>query len=312
MSTALPRLLCLALATSPALLALVGCSSPPAPVSKEAEAAYRAEIEAWRAERDEGLRAEDGWLTLAGLFWLEEGAGTFGSAPDNAVVFPAGKAPAKLGTFHREGEKVTLEVTPGLGLEADGQEVTAPRLELASDAGGKPTLLSIGSLTFHVIQRPGKVGIRLKDKESPVLRGFTGIESFAIDPAWRIEARFEPYDPPKTIKVPNIIGGSFDETSPGALVFERDGASYRLEPTGEADEEMFLVFGDATNGHETYGGGRFLYVPPPKDGKAIVDFNKAYNPPCVFTPYATCPLPPRQNKLELRITAGEKMWGEAH
>jgi uncharacterized protein (DUF1684 family) len=312
MTTTRLRSLCLALAASAALVVLGACSSPPSPAPAQSDAAHRAEIEAWRAERDKELRDEDGWLTLAGLFWLEEGASTFGSASDNTVVFPAGQAPARLGTFHREGEKVTLEVTPGLGLKADGKEVTVPRLELAPDASGKPTLLSIGSLTFHVIRRPGKIGIRLKDKESAVLAGFTGVDSFAIDPSWRIEARFEPYDPPKKIKVPNIIGTDFDETSPGALVFERDGATYRLEPTGEPGDELFLVFGDATNGHQTYGGGRFLYVPAPKDGKAVVDFNKAYNPPCVFTPYATCPLPPRQNKLALRIEAGDKMWGEAH
>lgn len=297
-------------AGSLAALSLAACSKAPAP--EQSADAYRAEIEEWRAGRDKSLRDENGWLTLAGLYWLEEGDSTFGSAPDNTVVFPAGKAPARLGTFHRQGEKVTLEVTPGLGLAADGKEVTAPSLGLAPDASGKPTMLSLGSLTFHVIKRPGKVGIRLKDKESPVLAGFAGVESFAVDPSWRIAARFEPYDPPKTIKVPNIIGTDFDETSPGALVFERGGATYRLEPTGAPGKDLFLVFGDATNGHETYGGGRFLYVPPPKDGQAIVDFNQTYNPPCVFTPYATCPLPPRQNKLALRVEAGEKMWGEAH
>lgn len=307
-----PRLLLAA--GSLTALALAACSRAPAPQqsdSKQTDDAYRAEVEEWRAGRDKSLRNPDGWLTLAGLYWLEEGDSTFGSAPDNTVVFPAGKAPERLGTFHRQGDKVTLDAVPGTGLQADGKEVAAT-IDLAPDSSGKATMLSVGSLTFHLIKRPGKIGIRLKDKESAVLAGFTGVESYAIDPSWRIEARFEPYDPPKKIKVPNIIGGAFDESSPGALVFERGGATYRLEPTGEAGEEMFLVFGDATNGHETYGGGRFLYVPPPRNGKAIVDFNQAYNPPCVFTPYATCPLPPRQNKLAVRIEAGEKMWGSPH
>ncbi len=308
MRSHLRRVFLLAFAVS----SLTACSPAPVPPPAPTDAEHRAEIDAWRAEREKSLRSENGWLTLAGLFWLEEGASTFGSAPDNTLVFPAGKAPDRLGTFHRQGTKVSLEALPGTGLQTDGKEITAPRIELAADASGKPTLLSIGSLTFHVLERPGKLGIRLKDKESPVLAGFTGIESFPVDPSWRIEARFEPYDPPKKIKVPNIIGTDFDETSPGAVVFERGGETYRLEPTGETGQDLFLVFGDATNGHETYGGGRFLSVPAAQGGKAVLDFNQAYNPPCVFTPYATCPLPPRQNKLELRIEAGEKMWGAPH
>ena len=299
-----------------ASFALVSCSPAPAPQpsgDKQTDDAYRAEVEAWRAERDEDMRSPNGWLTLAGLYWLEEGDSTFGSAPDNTVVFPAGKAPEKLGTFHRQGEKVTLDAVPGTGLQADGKEVTAP-LELAPDTSGKATMLSVGSLTFHVINRPGKVGIRLKDRESAVLAGFTGVESFPIDPVVAHRGALRALRPAEEDQGAQHHRHRLRRDlarRPGLRARRRNATGW--SPRGEAGKELFLVFGDATNGHETYGGGRFLYVPPPVDGKAIVDFNKAYNPPCVFTPYATCPLPPRQNKLAgLRIEAGDKMWGEAH
>ncbi len=267
---------------------------------------YLAEIASWRHERDQDLRDEDGWLTLAGLFWLQEGDNTFGSAAESALVFPA-KAPARLGVLRRAGRAVTLVAAPGAGLTSGGKEVG--ELALASDASGEPTVVTLGSLSFYVIERGERVGIRLKDKQSPVLAAFKGVESFPIDPTWRIAAHLEPYDPPKQIKIPNVLGDVADSPCPGAVVFERDGVTYRLEPTGEPGHSLFLVFGDRTNGHETYGGGRFLSIPAPgADGSVVLDFNKAYNPPCVFTPYATCPLPPKQNKLTLRIEAGDKMY----
>jgi uncharacterized protein (DUF1684 family) len=296
-----------------ALVAVLPCfaaapsalAAPPA----TAEEDHRAEIGAWRAEREASLRREDGWLTLAGLFWLDEGANTFGSDPGNALVFPADKAPGRAGVFRLARRQVTVEVEPGVPITQAGRPVDS--LALASDAQGEPTVLDLGSLSFFVIERGERVGIRLRDRASPALATFAGIESFPVERAWRVAARFEPYQPPKPIRVPNVLGAPTEETCPGALVFERDGKTFRLEPTGEAGRELFVVFGDATNGHETYGGGRFLYVPWPAPGEpATLDFNKAYNPPCVFTPYATCPLPPRQNRLPLRITAGEKTWGE--
>jgi uncharacterized protein (DUF1684 family) len=244
-----------------------------------------------------------------GLFWLEEGDNAFGSGPDNDLVFPAGKAPGRAGVLRLDAGRVTLEAAPDSGLAHAGRPVAT--LALASDASGEPTVVELGSLSFHLIERSGRVGLRLKDRASPVLASFSGIESFPVDPSWRIEARFEPYEPPKTLRVPNVLGTPTEESCPGALVFEHDGQSFRLEPTGEAGRDLFLVFGDATNGHETYGGGRFLPVAWPAPGEPVVlDFNRAYNPPCVFTAYATCPLPPRQNRLPIRVPAGEKTWGE--
>jgi uncharacterized protein len=276
------------------------------PGAAAVDQAYAQDLAHWRAERDEGLRRPNGWLALVGLFWLHDGDNTFGSAAGNDLVFPAG-APPKIGTFHLADGKVSVRAEPGASLTHDGAPVT--EMALDADVSEHATVLELGTLTFYVIERPGHIGIRVKDSASPTLAEFKGIEDFPLDPAWRITARFEPYDPPKTVRIPNVLGSEFEESCPGAAVFEVDGRSYRLEPTGDPAEGLSLVFGDATNGHETYGGGRFLEIDPPVDGHLVLDFNKAYNPPCVFTPYATCPLPPRQNRLPIRVAAGEKVYG---
>jgi uncharacterized protein len=294
------------------VLAVLGaCGPKPTPPPAFDEASWRAELATWRQERDAGLRREDGWLSLVGLDWLHEGDNVLGSGDAAEVKLPAGKAPARAGILRRAGEMVTLLAEAGSGLTVEGQPVTETML--TADAAGKPVFVELGSLSFFVIQRGDRVGVRIRDREAAVLRTFTGIESFAEAPGWRIAARFEPYDPPRTLKIPNVLGQVSEEPCPGALVFELGGQTLRLEPTGSPDQEMSLVFGDATNGHETYGGGRFLETSPVGlDGRVILDFNRAYNPPCVFTPYATCPLPPRSNRLPVRIEAGEKMYGEAH
>ena len=280
--------------------------SPPA----SPDPAYLAEVESWRADRMESLRQPDGWLSLAGLYWLEEGANTLGADPGKDLVFPEGAA-LDLGVLHRSDREVRFEAAPGAGVEHRGEPVES--LEMVSDAGGEPTTLEHGSLRFHVIERGERVGLRLKDLESELLERFTGIDHYPVDPAWRVEARFEPFDEVRMIAVPNITGDLNDQPSHGRVVFSIDGAEHSLEPLGPPEGELFLVFGDRTNGQETYGGGRFLYAgPPDADGRLMVDFNKAYNPPCVFTPYATCPLPPPANRLALAVPAGEKMFGGAH
>jgi uncharacterized protein len=272
------------------------------------DAVYRAEIEAWRARRLARLTAEDGWPSVVGLFWLEDGDNKVGSAKDNAIVLPP-SAPARMGSIVLEKGRATLRVLPGVELTADGERVTAPRV-LASDASESATLLRHGTLLFYLIERAGKLGVRVKDSQSPARREFHGLDYFPIDPSWRLTARFEPYDPPRSISVPNVLGHDDSEKSPGALVFERGGQTYRLDPVLERGEtEHFVIFADSTNGKETYGAGRFLYVQPPVNGTTIIDFNKSYNPPCVFTDYATCPLPPPQNRLKVRIEAGEKEYG---
>jgi uncharacterized protein (DUF1684 family) len=271
-------------------------------------AAYQAEVEAWHGRRLENLKKEGGWLSLVGLYWLKEGKNTFGSAPDNDLVFPAKAAP-HLGLLLRTGDTVTLKASPTAGISTE--ETIATELELAADTTGEPTILNVDTFSFYVVQREDRVGIRLKDKESPVRLGFEGIERFPVDPAYRIVARWEPYDPPHTVQTPNVLGQLSEEECPGAAVFEWQGQEIRLEPTRDG-ENLFLVFGDQTNGHETYGGGRFLEVAAPVDGFVVLDFNKAVDPPCVFTPYATCPLPRPENKIAVRLAAGEKMWGAPH
>jgi hypothetical protein len=285
------------------LLALVAAAPDASP--------YRAEIEAWRAKRLASLKREDGWLTLVGLFWLQEGSNRIGTDPKaDRIVLPEGSAPKALGSLDLSGGVVTLKPRPDAGLAVGGKPVAAMALRTDADAEG-PTVVERGRIRFYVIKRGMRLGVRVKDSQSPVRLSFHGIDSYPIDPKWRVEARLDAYRPPKTVAVPNILGSIDDEKSPGAVVFAVDGKEYRLDAvTEEGTDDLFLIFGDTTNGIETYGGGRFLYAKPPgPDGRTVVDFNKAYNPPCVFTPYATCPLPPRGNRLPIRIEAGEKRYG---
>lgn len=271
--------------------------------------AHRAEVEAWRLRRLQRLSRPDGWLTLAGLFWLDEGANSFGSDKANRVVLPA-PAPPCMGELVLEHGSVRVRVAPGVALTARGKPVT--EMALKTDADTEPTVLDYGPVGFYVIQRRDRFAIRVKNSQSPALLQFTGLDSFPISEAWRFTARFERYDPPKDVVVPNVMGGADIEKCPGAVVFESGGKAYRLEPVIEqGSEDLFIIFGDKTNGLETYGAGRFVYVKwPDAEGRTVLDFNKAYNPPCVFTPYATCPLPPAANRLPIRIEAGEKTYGD--
>jgi hypothetical protein len=272
---------------------------------------HKQEIDEWHQGRIERLMKEDGWLSLVGLFPLPAGSYRLGSGEDCDLRLPAG-TPALAGTITVADTVVTLQASPGAGMTHDGAPVD--RLVLASDRSGAPTEIQMGSIRFFVIDRPGNLYLRVKDAESPVRKNFKGIDRFPVSKKWRVEATLDPYTPPRRFTVPNVLG--YDEVvdCPGALVFTIDGKEYRLEPMSQGGGEMFIVFGDATSGHETYGGGRFVYIPVPgPDGKTVIDFNKAYNPPCVFTEFATCPLPHRENVLAVRIEAGEKMWeGGAH
>ncbi len=285
-----------------------------APGESLASAAYLEEIEAWHQERVDRLAQEEGWLSLAGLFWLQEGENRFGAAADNDLVFPEGKAPVAMGVLKRAGEDVTLILEDGVKVQV-AEEEKQGSFPLVSDAAGAPTIVEYGPLLFHVIQRGEQVGIRLKDRQHPDLEAFAGVERFPVREQWKVAARFEPYDPPKGIPVPNVLGTVSDIPSPGAVVFESGGETFRIDALDGGPEELFLIYGDETNRAETYGGGRFLYVPKAgEDGTLEVDFNRSVNPPCAFTPFATCPLPPPSNKLALRIDAGEIRYagGPAH
>lgn len=295
------------------LLPLVTLAAPAAraadmPASpSELSSAGRQEIEKFRAERLEGLKDPNGWLTLVGLFWLDEGDNPFGSDPKGKIVFPAGKAPARAGTLVRHGDQVTLQAAVGAGITVAGKPVT--EVALQADVTGKATVMELGPLSFFLIRRGDRLGLRVKDRESPALQAFAGVEDFPLRGDWRIEARFEANVPAKKIPIANVLGMVEDQPSPGAVIFTHGGQTYRLDALANSDGTLSLVFGDETNGHETYGAGRFLDVDAPKDGKVMVDFNQAYNPPCAFTRFATCPLPPAQNKLKVRVEAGEKKYG---
>lgn len=294
----------LVLAASIALAGGTGAFAQGAAPPAKAES-FEATVEAARKARNAELKEEDSWLTLVGLYWLEPGENRFGSGPENRVIFPEGKLPAFAGTLIREGEGVRIRVQPGVAITSEGKPVTEMALKSDNDEG--TTHLEAGSVSFYVIRRGDRVGIRIKDRDSETRRTFQSLDFYPPDPAWRVTARFEPYDPPKPVPIPNVLGQVSDSPSPGAVVFEWKGKSYRLDALGGSPgEPLSLIFGDATNGHETYGAGRFLETEAPRDGKVVVDFNLAYNPPCAFTAFATCPLPPRQNKLALAVEAGEK------
>ena len=199
---------------------------------------------------------------------------------------------------------------PGVAATIDG--APARRATLVTDAAGEPTRVGLGSVSFYLIERDGRIGVRVKDLAHPHLADFRGVDRYPVDLRWRVEARFEPYDPPKAVPVPTVLGTISEQPSPGAVVFRVAARDHRIDALPGNDGELFLVFGDETNGKETYGGGRFLDALPPDGGRVVLDFNKAYNPPCAFTPFATCPLPPRQNKLALAVRAGEKKYGGDH
>jgi uncharacterized protein (DUF1684 family) len=255
--------------------------------------AYRAQIEEWRRQREAALTADGGWLTVTGLFWLHEGANSFGTAASNDIVLPSGPA-VKDGVFDLENGKVALRM--------DGQT-----RELQLDSSGKPDAITLGSLTLFAIQRGGKYGIRLKDNNSRLRKEFTGLHYFPVNEEYRVRTRL--VRDAKKIPILNILGQVEDTPSPGYVEFEIHGQKLRLTPVEEAPNELFFIFRDLTAGKETYGSGRFLTTALGKDGEVDLDFNKAYNPPCAFTPYATCPLPPKENRLALMIEAGELKYG---
>lgn len=270
--------------------------------------AYTSEIQKWRAERLEEINGENGWTTLVGLFWLVEGQNRLGSDRSNDIVLPRNSSPKFAGSLHLSKDVVHLEARPEAGITNGG--APANNLVLQTDDAGTPTLLKMGSLTFFVIKRGEKFGLRVKDKQHPARTHFAGLGYFPTDSDWRLEAKFEPYSPPKIVPIVNVLGMVENMTSPGALAFEVSGKTYRLDPVLEkGSKKLFIIFADKTSGKETYGAGRYLYADPPQaDGKVVVDFNKAHNPPCAFTKFATCPLPPRQNRLAIRVESGEKKY----
>lgn len=273
---------------------------------------YSEEIAQWRRERVARLTTPDGWLSLVGLHWLQPGDNPVGSAADNTVRLAAG-APY-LGTVRLAADgRATFLAAPASQTEVDGVAAGSHPIDLRYGAG-KPSIVSADRISFIVIKRGEKVGLRVRDRESERRTGFLGIDYFAIDPSWRIEAQWVAFEQPRMIPITNVLGQTSAMPVPGKAVFTRDGQTFELLPVLEgAGEPLFFIIADATSGNETYAASRFLYADAPKDGKVVLDFNRAQNPPCAFTPFATCPLPPKENRLPIRVPAGEKVYrGEQH
>ena len=270
-------------------------------------AEYEQEIAVWQQKRDAELRDPDGWLTLAGLFWLEPGRNRFGGDSTNDIQFPGLSTP-HLGEFIVSDEQVEVVIAPGVEVIHEGTRVSQMALTAGEMDG---PVLAYGSLRWFVMRRDGRWAVRLRDQAHPALAAFHGVEYFPIDPVWRVEAQLVAHPTPMTIPVPTILGSVNQTPSPGVLHFSLNGTEQRLVALGQADKPLSLIFADTTSGQETYGSGRFLTVDAPdSDGQRVIDFNRAYNPPCAFTPFATCPLPPAGNRLAIPITAGEKKYGD--
>jgi uncharacterized protein (DUF1684 family) len=284
----MPRLAPAHLAIVPLAALLVSAAVPPARdfLTTENE---------WRAKRQNNLTKPDGWLAVAGLFWLHDGIMSIGSDPQSDVVLPAG-APKRLGTLRMQKGVVALE-------RAGHTAVIRP------DTDEHPDAVQVGSLLLTVIKRVDRTGIRMRDPNAATRRNFTGCRWFPASEKWRIRAKWVAYPTPKTIRITNILGMTDEEPSPGYAEFTVNGRTVRLEPVADDTGALSFMFKDSTSGNTTYAQGRFLDTDKPKDGYVILDFNQAYNPPCAFIAFATCPLPPRQNTLTVAIEAGEKKYG---
>jgi uncharacterized protein (DUF1684 family) len=276
---------------------------------------YKQGIEQWHAGRIERLTAPTGWLSLIGLEWLQPGTNRVGSAADNDIVLAAGPAHLGVVTLSADGG-MHIVLDKDSGATVDGKSVAEAMLidDAHAAADAAPTTVAFGTASFYVIDRDGRKGLRVKDSEAPTRKHFLGIDTFPIDSSWQIEATWVPTAPGEMLEMGSVIGTIDKYPVPGKLEFTRDGKRFEILPVVEepGDAQYFIVFADRTSGKETYGAARFLYIDPPKDGKVVLDFNKAYNPPCAFTSFATCPLAPPENRLDLRVTAGEKNYRGSH
>jgi uncharacterized protein len=293
--------LCVVAAITPAFGAS-GTASRSAP-----DAAYQQSYEKWKSEIVDDLKQN--WLPLAGLYWLKSGANTFGSAADNAIVFP--KGPAHAGEFDLDGKEVSIKPSADAHVMVAGKPLAATKVE--TDASERRTVMEMGSLRFHAIVRGERVGIRLKDLESPAIGNFKGLIFFPLDLNYRVTGTWVPSDGKKTVDVPNVLGDITPVPVAGTVVFKINGEEQRLTALGgDPSKGLSFVFNDLTAKTDTYPGGRFLETGAVTNGAVVIDFNRAYNPPCAVTPYATCPLAPKENRLTVAIPAGEKFDKAAH
>jgi len=267
---------------------------------------------AWRDKKDKEMRSLTSWLTIAGLFWLDEGKNTFGADNSNRIILPSGSAPPFAGIFTLKNGKVRVLANKGAGLKSEGKEITD--MFLSGDDKGKPGVLELGELRMWVIKRGEQYAIRLRDLNFPAYKKYERLDFFPPQKKFKVEADFVPYTSPKTITVATIIGTENEVSSPGYVKFEIEGQEFRLDVLGGdiKSKKLFFIFKDETNGKDTYEAGRFLVCDVKESGKVDLNFNRAHNPPCAYTPYATCPLAPSQNWLKVRVEAGEKKYPGGH
>jgi uncharacterized protein len=272
-------------------------------ISTKGQLSYETRTERWRQEHEASLKAEDGWLSVAGLFWLKEGVNTFGTDANLDCVLPKNSAYGKVGSLELRSGIVTLNVADGATVNVNEKPVR--EMVLRTDADGTPDYIWVGSLKLNMIKRGARFGLRVRDRNSPARLGFTGLRWFPVNKSYRVIATFTPFDRPKEITILNVLGDVLRMKSPGLLSFRFKGRSFQLQPVVEDDKKLFVIFRDLTTKKTTYPAGRYLYADLPKDGRVVLDFNRAENPPCAFTSFATCPLPPKQNSLPIAIEAGE-------
>ena len=298
------------------LMLLAACGEKSSTSDKPAlsadEAQYLSDENLWRIQRQEKLTQPDGWASLIGLHWLTLKSHYVGSSTRSGIRIAIG--PESLGMFTRDGQRVFFTPDRGVPLTLDGEPLKG-RVELKDDSQGAPSVVGFdeGKGKLTVIQRAGNRALRVKHADAPTRTQFQAIQYWPPNRDWRIEATFVPHPAGKTLPIATIIGTTDDTPNPGALEFQREGKTYRIEALDQGESTLSLIIADLTSGHESYGAGRYLDVPrPDAKGKVVIDFNRTYNPPCAFTPFATCPLPPNQNRLDLAITAGEKRYGVKH
>jgi uncharacterized protein len=266
-----------------------------------ADAAYQQDYTKWKAELVDDLKSN--WLPLAGLFWLKPGENSFGTDANNAIVFP--KGPAHAGVFQLKGKDVTAKFFPDAQARTEGKAVSAIKLE--PDVSGKATLIEMGKLRMKAIVRGDRIGIRLYDLDSAEVKNYRGPVFFPLDLSYRVTATWVPSDGKKMVDVPNVLGDTTPTPVAGTAVFKINGQQVQLTDLGgHPSKGLTFVFSDLTSKTDTYPGGRFLDTDPVVNGTVVIDFNRAYSPPCAVTPYATCPLAPKENRLAIAIPAGEK------
>lgn len=266
---------------------------------------YLAEIQEWRQQLEIDLRGKQSWLALVGLFWFEEGENRLGAHPSNNLHIPNKTLPDHIATFDLKSQKVKILIDPGASTTVDGKKATGQ--ELSPDVSGQPSEIRADSLVMIIVQRGERLGLRVWDQDSPRRKKFTGRKWYQPSESLLIQANFSTYHPPKEIPITNVLGDTSDATLAGYIEFEMGGRERRMDALEGADGRLFIIFKDLTNESETYPAGRYLHTEAPQNGKVTLDFNRAYNPPCAFTDFATCPLPPPQNHLSFKIIAGERI-----